>query len=289
MTLAATASAPPRYDIDGFLARHRRRAGRDGHDHRCAGARATSSGTARSSTSSLHGKSADVDRDAARRGRRGARGARLRAPPHPAHAARRRHRQLRPGRAARRRRAARPHRPDRDRVAQARRSCASSAGAKMHDIDAATPAARAGSCACIPRPSASATIGGFVAGGSGGVGSIDLRRPARARQHPRGARRHAGGGAAHHRVARRRRAEGQPRLWHDRHHHGARNAAGAGLAVDRRRSSPSTISSRRCASAMRSRSPTASSRSSSTPIDLADPAAISARCKPHCPDGKQRR
>ena len=89
-----------------------------------------------------------------------------------------------------------------------------------------------------------------------------LWRHARARQHPGGAHRHARGNAAGDRTARRRLAEDQPRLRHHRHHHGARNAAGAGAAVDRRDRGVRRPRRRRCGSATPSRSPTASSRSS---------------------------
>jgi hypothetical protein len=106
-------------------------------------------------------------------------------------------------------------------------------GLKMNDLDAAT---RPNGFELRMHPSTKrmATIGGFVGGGSGGIGSVNyggLREPGNISG---GARGHAGGDAARDRAAHRRGAEGQPRLRHHRHHHGAGNAARAGLAVDRR-------------------------------------------------------
>ncbi len=65
-------------------------------------------------------------------------------------------------------------------------------GRKMIDIDRET---RPGGWELRMHPSTkrSATIGGFVAGGSGGVGLGDLGRAARARQRCRGAHRNDGG------------------------------------------------------------------------------------------------
>src|ERR1700732_4028723 len=100
------------------------------------------------------------------------------------------------------------------------------AGAKMNAIDAQLQPA-GWELRMHPSTKRTATIGGFVAGGGGGLGSGQYGGPARARQHPGGAGRDHGRGAADHRTARRRRAKGQPRLWHHRHHHCAGDAAGA--------------------------------------------------------------
>ena len=84
------------------------------------------------------------------------------------------------------------------------------AGAKMNVIDGELQPS-GWELRMHPSTKRTATIGGFVAGGSGGIGS------------------------ARDRIARRCRPKDQSCLWHDRHHHGAGNAVGAGLEVDRRR------------------------------------------------------
>ena len=85
-----------------------------------------------------------------------------------------------------------------------------------------------------PSTRRTATIGGFIGGGSAGVGSINygvLRDRGNVlalkvvTMEPSTAR--AG-------AARRRRAEGRPRLWHQRHHRRAGDPAGARLALGRR-------------------------------------------------------
>ena len=107
------------------------------------------------------------------------------------------------------------------------------AGAKLYDIDAAT---RPNGFELRMHPSTkrSAVIGGFVAGGSGGVGSVTfggMREPGNivAARIVTLERR-----TARHRTARRRGAEDQPRLRHHRDHHRSRNAVGARAILDRR-------------------------------------------------------
>ena len=140
---------------------------------------------------------------------------------------RRRHRQLRPVRAARKAASCSTW-PRSNRIEWQKPGLVRvEAGAKLYDIDAAT---RPNGLELRMHPSTkrSAQIGGFVAGGSGGVGSVTF-----------GGMREPGNivaarivtledDAARHRTARRRGAEDQPRLRHHRHHHRARNAAGAG-------------------------------------------------------------
>ena len=86
------------------------------------------------------------------------------------HAARLRHRQLRPGDAACRRRGAEPRRHEQGEVDRARPRRAE-AGAILAEIDRQT---RPGGQEIRLHPSTynTASIGGFIAGGSGGVGSI---------------------------------------------------------------------------------------------------------------------
>ncbi len=105
-------------------------------------------------------------------------------------------------------------------------------GARMHAIDAELrPLGQ--ELRLHPSTKRTATIGGFVAGGSGGVGSVTwggLREPGNI---------HARAGVTLEatprvdRIARRRGAEGQPRLRDDRDHHRARDAAGAVAGLGR--------------------------------------------------------
>ena len=152
---------------------------------------------------------------------------------HPARRARRRHRQLRAGGAARGRRLLDMAALDAIEWHQARARARAAPGVKMVDVDAET---RPHGFELRMHPSTKrlATIGGFVAGGSGGVGSVTyggLREPGNivaARVVT------VEETTARPRAARRRRAEGQPRLRHHRHHHGAGDAARPGLELDRR-------------------------------------------------------
>src|SRR3984893_15843667 len=96
-------------------------------------------------------------------------------------------------------------------------------GAKMNAMDAQLQPS-GWELRMHPSTKRTATIGGFVDGGAGGIGSGDYRRPAGVRQHPGRAHRDHGRDAADHRTARRRGAENQPRLRHHRPHHRPRNA-----------------------------------------------------------------
>ncbi len=101
-----------------------------------------------------------------------------------------------------------------------------------------------------------ASIGGFIAGGSGGVGSI---RWGGLRDFGNVIRLQVATMEASPRVLEltgRGPAEGQPRLWHQRHHHAGRDAAGPGLSLGgrhrrlRRRSRPRRPTPTRWASRM---------------------------------------
>ena len=180
----------------------------------------------------LHGKSADIvvtPRNEADVIAVAAACAKLRIPLTPRGAG---DRQLRAGGAARRRRAARSHRDEEDRVAAPRhdplRARPEDERARRRD-----PAERLGA-AHASLDQAHGDDRRLRRRRLGRHRLDQLRRPARAGQHPGGARRHAGGNAARDRAAHRRGAEGQPRLRHDRHHHGAGDAARARVPVGRR-------------------------------------------------------
>ena len=96
---------------------------------------------------------------------------------------------------------------------------------------------------------------------------------------------HGRAGAARHRAARRRGPEGQPRLRHDRHHHGAGDAARAGVALGGPDRDVRQRSRAPWRSATGRRWRTASPRSSSRPSPgRCRPS--SPRCGPFCPEGK---
>ena len=136
-----------------------------------------------------------------------------------------------------------------------------------------------------PSTKRTAQIGGFVAGGSGGVGSVTF-----------GGMREPGNivaarivtledEAARHRAARRRGAEDQPRLRHDRHHHRAGNAAGAGAG----RGSTSIVAFDDFVEAVRFGHAIAMAdgivKKLLTPVQWPVPQHFAA-FRPHCPDGK---
>ena len=136
-----------------------------------------------------------------------------------------RHRQLRPGDAAGRRRRPQPRRDEPVEADRPRPGGRRARARSSPTIDRATRAHSGQEIRLHPSTYNTASIGGFIAGGSGGVGSINwgglrdlgnvlrLRvvtmeaEPARPRAHRRGP------------------AEGDARLRHQRHHHRGRDAA----------------------------------------------------------------
>ena len=188
MPATAAAQATSRYDIDGFLKADR---GRAGHDRHAAGAAALArlllvlAGPEQAAAREI----GRYRRDPAQRGGRDCRCGRLRQAAHSADPARRRDRQLRAGRAAGRRRAARPHRHDQDRVAEARPG-ALRARHQDERSRCRDPAERLGN----PHASLDQAHGDDRRLRRRRLGRhrLDqLRRPARARQHPVRARGHA--------------------------------------------------------------------------------------------------
>ena len=152
----------------------------------------------------------------------------------PGDAARLRHRQLRPGDAALRRR--RPQ-PRRDEPGEVDRAAAASWPRPAPSSPRSTEQTRAQSGQELrlhPSTYNTASIAGFIAGGSGGVGSINwggLRDLGNVLRAPR---RHHGGRAARPRAHGPRPAEGDARLRHQRHHHRGRDAARRRLRLGRR-------------------------------------------------------
>ncbi len=152
---------------------------------------------------------------------------------------------------------------NRDRMAEAPAGRARRGRRQACSTSTPRPGRTAGSCACIPRPSAPRRSAASWRAARGGVGTRHLRRPARARQHPRRPHRHAGGDAARASSCAATRAQKINRAY------GTTGIITAlemplapALAVDRRDRRLRRLPARRCASATPSRSPTASSRSS---------------------------
>ena len=112
--------------------------------------------------------------------------------------------------------------------------------------------APASSCACGPAPSASPRVGGFIAGGHSGIGSIRhgiLADPGNVRRLRIVTLRRPAAGA---RPARCRHPEGAPCLRQQRHHHRGRDRADRRGGVAAHASRCSTATTRCCASAWRS-------------------------------------
>ena len=108
------------------------------------------------------------------------------------------------------------------------------AGAVLAEIDKQTRAGSQQEIRLHPSTYNTASIGGFIAGGSGGIGSINwggLRDIGNVLAPPR---RHHGGGAARPRTEGPRPRQGDARLRHQRHHHRSRDPARRRLRLGRR-------------------------------------------------------